>query len=530
MKGAAPSSHRGGARCLRTAALKFVFAVLLVAMAFATTYEASSDAFSDYDLGNILTLGVASSVVLLLGALFLLPRKNLVNAALSLIVLASAGTAYIVHTDLYLTGSRTVLILLCAMSWAGLFVAFRVIDESRRGGVALSVVTLLGLGLLGLGVIVDRNAERELELVDYSPVSGDLSNIRQVSFQRTPNLYFISFDGIAPRSLLRKHLEMRTTGFHDLFDDKMRRFPNFFADAVNTTNSLNTILALEIEVYSSQVEMLKEKGRKPNPYLFAGQNPSPLLEILRRNGYETTSVYMDSYLGKRKGPYIDNYVRFAKGTVCNKLDPSLRDISFWGYCHWFDGATTGKNHWGGRDQIFTVEEIEKVGTKEGPQFVMAHLYSPGHVPKSFRYGNAEQFEEFRRFYIDSSEEAARYLDRIIRYLEENDPEAILLVYGDHGPLLSQRLKFEDDPTFIVQDRFGVPGGIWPRDVCVAELDEASVKGWMTVLDAVHAVLRCLSGGESALIKPRKRRIPHYGQLPNYPRIPPGIDYEEFLYE
>ena len=515
---------------MRTIAFKFAFATLVVAVAFAATYTSSTAAFSEFDLDAIPVLGGAVNTVLLLGALFLLRRKNVANAALSLIVLAGVGTAYIVHTDLYLAGNRALLALLCVMSWAGLFVAFRVVDELRWGGVALSGVALLGLGVIAGGHLA----------ADGTPVSGDVSNIRQISFQQTPNLYFVSFDAMVPRSLLRKNLGVETTGFHDLVEDRMRRFSNFFSDAVNTKNSLYSVLALDVDVYASQRTELIKQGRDPDPFLFSGRNPSALLGILHRNGYETTSIYVNDYFGRRKGPYIDNYITIDRSTVCNLLDDSIRILSFWGYCRWFGGSFRGGHRlvveavtnyhidpetddWRWK-QGLTVEAIKKASANDGPQFVMAHLYVPGHVNSSFRHGNVEQFEAYKSRNIRESETAALYLDAIIRHLEDNDPDAILLVYGDHGMFLSKGLEFEDDPTFVFQDNYGVLGAVYPRDACAVWFDEASAKGWITTLDAVHAMLRCLSGGESALVEPRKSRSTRYGPVPR------NSDYKEFLYE
>ena len=72
-----------------------------------------------------------------------------------------------------------------------------------------------------------------------------MSNIQHVSFRETPNLYFISFESLIPRSLLRKHYGLDTSPFHDLFEANFRRFPNFFSEDTHTKGSLNAILALD---------------------------------------------------------------------------------------------------------------------------------------------------------------------------------------------------------------------------------------------------------------------------------------------
>ena len=496
------------------AAFKFVFAMLIVAIALAATYTSSPTAFSESDLRETLVLGGMVNTVLLLPTLFFLRSRVIANAVLSLIVLTSVATAYIIHTDLYLTGNGAVLIALCAGSGAGLFVAFRLMDELHWGGPALSAAALLGLGIVAGG-------HREIGDVPVGdvPVTVDTTYIRNISFRETPNLYFVSFDALAPRALLKKYLALETTKFHDLFDINFRRFPNFFANAVRTSHSLYTVLALDVDAYTAQQKELIARGHDPDPRLFSGRNPSNLLGILHGNGYETTSIYENSYFGEEKGEYINNYITIQGETICNLLDAGIRDFSFWGYCR------LGRGDW------FTAvgmsaEQITKVNADDKPQFVMAHLYAPGHVDNSFRHDDAEQFEEFRRRYIKRSERAAHYLDLIIRHLEENDPGAILLMYGDHGLFLSQGLQFEDDPEFVFQDHFGILGGVYPRDTCAGWFDEASSQGYMTILDAVHALLRCLSGGESPLIKPKEYTVPWNGQFRGHD----GLTYEDFLYE
>ena len=496
------------------AAFKFVFATLLVAVGFAATYTSSEAAFSESDLRDILVLGGTVNTVLLLDTLFFLRSRVIANAVLSLIVLTGVATAYIIHTDLYLTGNGAVLIALCAGSGAGLFVAFRLIDELHWGGPALSAAALLGLGIVASG-------HREIGDV---PVTVDTTYIRDISFRETPNLYFVSFESMAPRSLLKKYLGLETTRFHDSFDINFRRFPNFFANSVRTTHSLNTVLALDTDAYTAQRTELVARGHDPDPRLFSGRNPSNLLGILHGNGYETTSIYKDSYFGDEKGKYINNYITSSDKTVCSLLDAGIRDFSFWGYCRFIFGKEIVGSR--ARAKALGAERIIKVNADDKPQFVMSHLYAPGHVGKSFRYDDAEQLEAFRRGYINGSERAAHFLDLIIRHLEENDPDAILLVYGDHGLFLSQGVHFEDDPEFVFQDHFGILGGVYPRDTCAGWFDEASSQGYMTILDAVHALLRCLSGGESPLIKPKQYTVPWNHQFHGHD----GLTYEDFLYE
>ena len=496
-------------------ASKLGFAGALVALALAVTYASSADAFSDFDTRTIAALGGTFYAALLL--LFLIPANALpvlaANALLVLVTVAGVTTAYLVHTDLWATEPGW-LVLLCAAAGFALFVAFRVIDD-RPGAGWLSAAALAGLATVLAGHAYPR----------VEQVSIDGSNVRDVSLSRTPNLYFISFDSAVPRALLNKFLDVETTGFHDLFDAKFRRFPNLFSNGWATKRSLYTLLALDPEVY--------RRHRRPpaliDPWTFAGQNPSPLLGILRRNGYETTTLSTDTYLGKRKGPWVDDYAYYLDRTLCNLLDEAIRPWAFWGYCRWF-------RHEGSPFPAMVERITSVVDAGGGPRFTMAHLWTPGHTATTYRHGDEAAFERYRRGYLRNIEAAADYLDLVVRHVEE-DPGAILLVYGDHGMFLSRGVAFEDDPEFFVQDRHGVLGGVFPPDACAPWFDTAAAAGWMTLLDAVHAVLSCLSDGQGALVEPRAYGIDSTGH-PTLRRWGRGAwrsrslyaEFDDFLYE
>ena len=492
---------------------KFAFALLLVGLAFALTYTDAANTFSTYDVTAILVLGTAVNVPLLVGPLLLLRRSELIaNAILSLVVLTSVATTYIIHTDLYAAENRPNLIMVCVAAFFVLFVTFRVIDQQRWGG-----STLLVVALIGLGIVLGRHF---LERYDSTrPVAVDMSNIQHVSFREKPNLYFISFESLIPRSLLRKHFGTDASLFHDLFDAHFRRFPNFFSDNSSTTAAINMILALDKEMYFKSSSKYRDN-------LFSGVQPSPLLNILRNNGYETSSYYHSTYFGSYKGPYIDHYIQSSETSVCSLLDATIRPIAFWGYC-------TLQRETGWRSLVEYFEYFKSLTANERPQFLIAHIEVPGHVGGGYQYDDQIRRNiEIRRYSQSLDGPATRYLKVILEHLKNNDPNAILYVYGDHGPRLSRGMSFEEDPEFVIQDRLGVLGGVYPPDACATYFDETLSKGYMTTLDGVHAILRCVSGGQSALKMPQEFATLAYSTLAHNDVIPPGItrSYREFLYE
>ena len=564
---------RSGLTAISEGAFKLTFGVLVIAAALGSTYYFSRNNFSSVELGTVLALGMAVSGALLLGAQLLALRSRVAaNVAMAVVTLTCVFTAYLVHTELYFPANRIALLGICTAALFGLFVAFRIIDEHRWGGLALSAsalvavsspqwpeiisgittpggllapndfrfwIVLIGICATGLIVLfaisrlVDESHWGVLSLLAVVSIgiavaawavldvnrrigSKDWeqdSRIRLIAFQETPNVYFVGFDSIVPESIMQKYIGVETTEFHMQFNSEARRFRNLFANSVPTYYSINSLLALHQEIFL-------ERGR---PSYFAGHDLSPLIWIMRENGYETTSIFNSTFFGHVKGPHINNYVINEKhGGICTLLDEAIMRWAFWGYCtivevNWRQGDSVYKGD-------FLVRELTNLD-KRFPQFVIAHLYLPGHTPKIFNYDNREDSEKFTEQYQDRANNAATYLGQIIDHIESNDPTAILFVFGDHGMWLSRGAEIEDDPTFFLQDRFGILGGVYPPDRCTEYFDEAEGKGYMTILDAVHAILSCLSGGQSALVGTRHDRFSGSG-------VPSEHDYryEEFLYE
>ena len=563
----------------REGAFKLTFAALVIAVAIVATVHPSRHNISTVELAAVLALGMIVSGVLLLGAQSLALRsRTAANAALAVATLACVFTAYLVHTELYYPQNKLALAAVCAAALFGLFVAFQVIDERRWGGVALSAAALVAvsaplwpdlaaglsspggvlspdeprfwlalLGMLGAGLLalfafartVDQSHWGVVALlavvsagvavivwtglqVERRLVSGSWEwrgGIRTIALEETPNVYFVGFDSIVPESIMRKYLSVETTDFHSMFDSEARRFRNLFASGARSYQSVNTLMALDQDIFLA--------GNRPSyfvrtPSYFAGHDPSPLVWIMRENGYEITSIYEDTYFGHTKGPYVDNYViRDGLGGVCSLLDEDVRRWAFWGYC----GIVNADLHRG--DAVspgdFLVRELANVGERGAPQFVMAHIYLPGHTTGRFRYDNERARREFGEWYRERSNRAAVYLGQIFEHVRSNDPTAILFVYGDHGMYVSRGVALEDDPTFFLQDSFGVLGGVYPPDRCEEHFGEEESKGYMTTLDAVHAILGCLSGGQSVLLEPRRDRF-----LDGFREH--GYHYREVLYE
>ena len=525
---------RRGRAEVSAAAFKLAFAMLVIAAAFGATYADTEALFSKSDLVGILVHGAVVSSVPLLGVLIALRSRIAANGALALVTIGCVFTAYAAHTELFYPENRAALIGICGVGAFALFVAFSIVDERRWGGAMLSAAALAGIGMIvGSALMGDDDV-----VIEPPAWLGDGSNIRSIRFQETPNVYFIGFESLVPRVIMQRYMEIESTDVHDLFDSEARRFRNMFTNAFSSKNSFNTLLSLDDRVFMDY----RDESEDGDPGLFSGQRLSPLIEIMKKNGYETTSIYYNRYFGYPKGPHIDNY--FISGSargICSLLGENVRSFGFWGYCtidfkkgrcslnktvyRWavWGYCTVFGSLVGVAPEDLLMRHLTGLGG-EKPQFLIAHIPMPGHTPPGFSHENREQAQAFRNRYHLKSNAAAVYMRQIIDHVKNNDPEAILFVFGDHGAFQSSRVKFEDDPTFFLLDRYAILGGVYPPDRCAKYLDEAESRGYMTTLDAAHAILECLSGGESALVESSNHQLRVFGDATF------RVDPKEFLYE
>ena len=516
---ALPLRLRLVAGCAKTIAL-----FSLLALSLGTTYASSSNAFSDSDLLGILALGAAVNSGALL--FVLLPCAPwIANAWVSILVVFGIASSHAIHTGLLFTNPLMLWSLLGAAGLAS-FVAFGAIDRSPSLGLTLVALVSTVTSLVAADHLLARD--------DPPPALVEMSNVRDVSFERRPNVYFLSFDAMAPRVLLRKYMDLETTPFHDIFEARFRVLENFFVNGISTTRSLELVAALDEHWYGHANAAAKVKSANFSVLqLLAGHVESPLFRILKNNGYETTFAYGDTFFGKTKGPFVDRYFIGGDSALCRLLGGRVEAVAFWGYCLLSRQRRLASDVW---EQV--IDRLGETSFRNGPQFAMAHIYRPGHTAPGFRYSDEDHLRRYRASYLHRSGIAAKLLMRLLAHLDANDPHAVLLVYGDHGAFLSRRAGRGTPPPpppgvngleFLVQDHYGVLGGVYPPDVCEKWFDRAQERrAYLTLLDAVHAVIECLSGGESALhVSPKDHPVGGWQGV-----VPDGWNrtYAEFLYE
>jgi hypothetical protein len=390
-------------------------------------------------------------------------------------------------------------------------------DYPRMAKVITIIVASAVIGIVAEAVVFSG---KSLEAT-ADPGKTSAKNIRLVDFKTRPNVYFIAFDALMPRVLVRKFLELDTTPYHDFLDAHFRRFRNMFADKVATRRALNSLLAFDLDYFA-------RFGKKPG--LFSGRIPSPLLEIFKHNGYTTNTLYQNPRFGKEKGPYVDNYFTERGYGVCEFLNEDFKYLTFLGYCQ----LRTMKSFTSLLERLNLSNDLNEIdfllanlrsGLDEGkPQMFLSYIFSPKHTPNAFDWQKTKHVREYRRTYLRNSSTTAEYFEQLITFISREDPSAILYVFGDHGAFVPRSKEARNnDSSRHIQGRYGVYGGIYPPDRCSESLSEPYTENFTTVMQGAHMIIRCLADGEDAFIAPINYRLGHFGTK-SFHR------YEDYLYE
>lgn len=347
-------------------------------------------------------------------------------------------------------------------------------------------------------------------------LSGDSEIYEGVEFRKKPNVYFISFDSIQPKSLTSKYMNIEEAPFHEIIYSKFDRFDNLFSARVPTKASLNSILAMDIKKFDSL-------GKKRFEY-YTGLRNSPLMQIFKDNGYEVNTTYASKYFGSEKGRYLDRYNILADSTgACEFNQGRFREISLFGLCGMIDNGIIKKQKQDRSEKL--IGFISYLSEKRQPQFLLAYQYSPGHTNKDFSIDNDEAVDDYRTFYLNRSIDTAETMRNLIETLKEKDPTALLYVFGDHGPWRSRggrKKVFASDPEFYVHDRMGILGGIYPKGSCAEFVSARNQQAYTTSIQGAETILKCLTNGD-------------YKEIDQLYDIKPSIkgissSFEDYLYE
>ena len=514
----------------------FVFGVLGALLTW--VLEGSGTTFSPVDRREIWKLHAGMSGVLLGLAMLIRPGRWRA-AGFAAVFGAGAWTISIVPAAGQLAEGGWMPWAAAALGMYAVHTACRAIEAHRRARWMLCPLGAVGMAAILAGSwTAPAGGANAAAAPDLGEILGP--ELRPLTFTRTPNLYVLSFEAFTDARVLHEHFgtPREGTALHATLRARARPVGALYANGVSTITSFNAIASLGEEAFHRALEAVPWNRL----VLFAGSRRSPLFELLRSNGYSVTTGYPTAYFAVEDRPGVDAHFAMWERAACRLMRFEGYKRAFWGYCATDENIDPAAGDWAERSaRVGMIRRTENAQNEKmmelirtvrpgARQFTWIHFSLPGHIRKGYWHPNPDHREQFKTWYEERSETANRWLRGLLDHVERNDPDGIVLIFGDHGVLASWGTPEERERTFELRDKFSVAGGIFPPEACREEIDEAQAPGWLTHLDLVHAVLRCLSGGETAR-QVRKKLRPHiyfYDAKFTWHHHLPDARYEEFV--
>ena len=248
------------------------------------------------------------------------------------------------------------------------------------------------------------------------------------SLKHKPNVYLLLFDSYSSREGLKAiglHVEHKFLNYLDNKDFTV--YHNFFTNLQNTRFAMCTYFNMSVgygnktfyEVATRDMQrILAGKSRAFGIFKYNGYATKIIITNLTRFGFDVKNYLLgdlchaDSCFDiKGDGQLLDYFAIFNNIVFHNKPKTSYPD------------ALTEKNY---------IDALRKIVSDTRRKFVYGHVNRPEHAPLGKGICN-EDYEIEK--YAQRLEQANSLITRSIDIIEEDDPNAIIILASDHGPYI-----------------------------------------------------------------------------------------------
>lgn len=318
-----------------------------------------------------------------------------------------------------------------------------------------------------------------------------------VSFKRKPNIYLFIYDAYSNKDAYTKVFDFDNSAHYAALDARGFKVLHTFSNYASTLQtSLGTFLGAH-HYYRTETGFADSQQARP---FLAGIIHNPVLATLKANGYKLQYIHSLDYfvneLGKLDYMFPDKPISSSLRVFGVPLLKMKRRISI-------------------EDQKEVLyERIHKPAAgDEAPWFTFAHVNIPGHADFAYDWRYQEKFPA--RFRERTAIANAHMLETIDR-IHAADPEAVIVIFGDHGGHRYNGLGNAADPNAAFKD-----AGVTPEIVTLDESGimiaigsagrcDAYVYDGMTPINMMRTVFACLAE-DPALLDTRADDITLYRQ-------------------
>lgn len=284
----------------------------------------------------------------------------------------------------------------------------------------------------------------------------------------TPNIYLLIYDAYVSNETMLAHGIDNSAQESYLTEQGFKLYPHTYSIGATTVATLSKVLNASPAYYGEQRRAVSGDGVTQN--------------ILRSIGYKTYGIFASDYMFRGVGEHYDfsvpkstvpPYIRLLKAILVGEFRFDLDEMAFEGQA---------------REQFIKTKQQIFKNISGNRVFVFMYTNVPGHSQTSgtCRLNETELYQE--RLTIANVE-----MQQDIETIIQNDPNAVVIIAGDHGPYLTKNCivtsgtyDISEISRLDIQDRYGMFLAIrWPTDD-FAKYDDITVL--QDVFPAVFAYL------------------------------------------
>ncbi|WP_139247720.1 LTA synthase family protein [Hyphomicrobium sp. CS1GBMeth3] len=310
-------------------------------------------------------------------------------------------------------------------------------------------------------------------------------DFEQAKFTHKPNIYLFIYDAYSSADAYQKVFDFDNSQHYADLAQRGIKVVHTFSNYNSTLQTAISVFLGKHHFYSTETGLADSQSGRP---LLAGVVHNPVLATLKSNGYQLQYIHGIDYFVNEQG--VLDYV-FPDKPISSALRvfgaPLLRM----------------KRKIGLEPQMEVLRTRLHATPKPGepPWFTFAHVNLPAHSDMDVHWRQLESFEEdFRQKTKIANVNMLDTIDRI----RAADPEAVILIFGDHGAHRYNRLADVDDPNAAFKeagispevaalDDFGIMIAVGSGGRCDDEVYDG-----MTPVNMMRTLFACLADDKSLL--------------------------------
>lgn len=337
----------------------------------------------------------------------------------------------------------------------------------------------------------------------------------KADFKKSNNIYLLSFDSLISQKNADHLMHGLQLDYPTMLKDiDFKEIDNAMTVFSPTGPSLNSLVRIKLEGFMDIAARYRH-------LMVSRQVNSMLYQIFTDNGYKIRVAHQGDYFGK--GGNLDSYITATPSlSLCNL--PSL-PYSMLGACEvskaimtTYPGLAVFRGDGGKTWEELFLADIERTVEKKEKFLTLSYIYRPGHTLSTYRY-SPENLADYQQVFQKNQQELTLDMKDLIGKIQKIDPEAIIIIFGDHGAYVSRDNRSLNEQDYIktydnfseqdwYQDRRGVYLSYHDNGLCEKEFRDLKF-----VADIGIRIINCMAEVEAIDIQLNKafndKLVPYY---------------------